>query len=124
MIYTIFLDGNKIGTSLLEKADPPMGVVFGKIQSDNNSLTYDVINDYCKDKGVTVTKYPEDKLILTQTIPTLKVFNENKIEIVGVSNSIEGMDSEGFDIHIIGISYPFNEKEFFHHVNSYGNLFS
>ena len=124
MIYTIFLDGNKIGTSLLEKADPPMGVVFGKIQSDNNSLTYDVINDYCKDKGVTVTKYPEDKLILTQTIPTLKVFNENKIEIVGVSNSIEGMDSEGFDIHIIGISYPFYEKEFFHHVNSYGNLFS
>ena len=80
MIYTIFLDGNKIGTSLLEKADPPMGVVFGKIQSDNNLLTYDVINDYCKDKGVTVTKYPEDKLILTQTIPTLKVFNENKID--------------------------------------------
>jgi hypothetical protein len=29
--YTIFLGNEKLGTTQLEKADAPMGVVFGKI---------------------------------------------------------------------------------------------
>jgi hypothetical protein len=32
---------------------------------------------------------------------------------------ITGMDSEGFEISVLGIPYPFYEEEFPHHVEKY-----
>jgi hypothetical protein len=39
-------------------------------------------------------EYPEDKFISTQTIPTLKVLNENGTEIRGVGCFTAGMDPQ------------------------------
>ena len=43
--YDIFLDDLKIGVTKLEKADAPMGVVFGNIYGDDNKLGYDFLRD-------------------------------------------------------------------------------
>lgn len=123
MNYTIFLDNKKIGTSNLEKADAPMGVVFGTITFIEENLNYTFLSNYCKNNSINTEEYPEDKFISTQTIPTLKVYNKNEVEIKGIGSYIEGMDSEGFSINIIGISYPFYEEEFPNHVNEYRESF-
>ena len=67
--------------------------------------------------------YPEDKLISTRTIDSLIIRNEQGIEIKGMGNQISGMDSEGFEISIEGIAYPFYEEEFPHHVKAYNEMF-
>jgi hypothetical protein len=122
--YTICLSGDLIGTTRLEKADPPMGVVFGQIDSKKQSFGYDFIKDYCKTNNIEIADdYPEDKLISTMTIDSLIVKNENDIEIKGVGNQISGMDSDGFEITILGIQYPFYEEEFPHHVTEYNKMF-
>ena len=114
-IYTIILDNKKIGTSLLEQADAPMGIVFGVISFIDKSFTYSFLSKYCKDTNIKTTEYPEDKLITTMDIPTLRVLNETGAEIKGESTYINGMDSDAFYINIIGISYPFYEQEFPNH---------
>jgi hypothetical protein len=119
MIYTVFLDNKKIGTSLLEKGDAAMGVVFGKLISDNELLCYDFISKYCKDNGIDTTEYPEDKLITTRSLPGLKIVNEKGVEIKGLSSNLKGMDSEGFEVNIECIPYPFYEEEFPHHKKAY-----
>jgi hypothetical protein len=107
MVYDIFLDNNKIGTSILDKADAPMGCVSGQITFTDKPLSYNVIRKYCKDNNIIADEYPEDKVISTQTIPTLRVVNENGTEIKGAGCYLEGMDSVGYEITIIGIPYPF-----------------
>jgi len=119
MNYNLFLDNIKIGFSDLENADPPMGVVSGKIKWNQKNLDYIFLSTYCKINSIQTEEYPEEKFISTQTIPKLKIYNENGIEIEGVGSYIEGMDSEGFEINIIGIPYPFYEQEFPNHVEEY-----
>jgi len=124
MEYKIFLDGSKIGVSELEKADVPMGVVFGKINFTEENFNYNFFSDYCKRNFIEVGfEYPEDKLISTRFIPTLKVINEKGIEIKGSGIHISGMDSDGFEIEIFGVPYPFYEEEFPHHVKEYSERF-
>lgn len=123
MNYDIFLDDIKIGVSELEKADAPMGVVFGEISFSGNSFDYEFFSDYCKRNSIIADEYPEEKFISTQTIPNLKVFNKKGIEIKGIGCYIEGMNSEEFEINIIGIPYPFYEEEFPHHVKEYHEKF-
>jgi hypothetical protein len=119
-IYDILLDKKKIGTTRFENADAPMGVVFGKIEFCDPNIGYDFIKDYCKLNNIELADdYPEDKLISTRTIESLSVLNERGLEIKGVGNQISGMDSDEFEITIEGISYPFYEEEFPHHVNDY-----
>lgn len=43
--YDIFLDDKIIGTTELEKADAPMGVVFGRINFANIVVDYDFIKN-------------------------------------------------------------------------------
>ena len=57
MIYTVLLDNNKIGTTLLENADAPMGVVFGKLIDENNLICYNFLSKYCKDNGIDTTEF-------------------------------------------------------------------
>ncbi len=122
--YDIFLDENKIGTTELEKADAPMGVVFGKVMFDSIVSGYDFFKAYCVTNHIEIiTDYPDDRLIATSDIPTLRVINQNGIEIKGQGINIEGMDSDNFDITILGISYPFYEEEFPHHVKAYNEMF-
>ena len=122
--YNIFLEDKIVGTTELEKADAPMGIVFGRIHFANMLLDYDFIKKYCLENRIELANdYPEDRLISTRTIDSLKVRSENGIEIKGLSNQISGMDGEEFEITIDGVAYPFFQEEFPHHVKSYNDQF-
>ena len=122
--YEIFLEDKIIGTTELEKADAPMGVVFGQIEFTNTNFGYDFFKNYCLNNNIELADdYPEDNLISTRTIENLKVVNENGIEIKGLGNQISGMDEEDFEITIEGVAYPFFEEEFPHHVKAYNDQF-
>ncbi len=124
MEYSIHLGDYKLGTTKLEKADAPMGVVFGIISFTEQDIGYDFIKDFCKSNKVELANdSPEDKLISTRTIEILKVVNESGVEIKGTGNQIMGMDGENFEISLEGIPYLFYEKEFPHHVKSYNEMF-
>ncbi|MCS3552690.1 MULTISPECIES: hypothetical protein [unclassified Sphingobacterium] len=123
-LYEIFLDNKKIATTELENADAPMGVVYGRVTFDHIDSGYDFLKTYCLTNNIVIiSDYPEDKLIGTANIPNLKVVNLNGIEIKGQVTNIEGMDSDVFEIIICGISYPFFEEEFPHHVKTYNDQF-
>lgn len=123
-IYKIVLGGEEIGSSKLEKADAPMGVAFGKLIFNNNSFGYDKIKEYCLKNNIELASdYPEDKMISTMSIAELKIINADGIEIISIGNQITGMDNEDYEISIFGISYPFYEEEFPHHVEYYKNMF-
>lgn len=122
--YKIYIDNLLIGTTKFEKADPPMGVVFGAInpivQFDYVSLKY-----LCKTKSIKIeTEYQEDKFLSTLSSELVKVVNSQQMEIKGIGNQISGMDKFGYEISIIGIPYPFYEEEFPHHVKEYENRFN
>ena len=122
--YDIFLDDKIIGTTELEKADAPMGVVFGNVTFDNIVSGYDFLKTYCLTNNIEIiTDYPDVKLIATTDIPNLKVINPNGIEIKGQGTNINGMDRDVFEITILGVSYPFFEEEFPHHVKAYNDQF-
>ena len=123
-IYKIFLDDKEIGTSLLEKADAPMGVVIGKLNFIETKFGYDFLKKYCENNQIELTyDYPENKMISTMSIQNLKITNDEGIEIKGVGNQISGMDNEEYQIEIFGIPYPFYEEEFPHHVADYKTMF-
>jgi hypothetical protein len=124
-LYKILLESTEIGISKLEKADAPMGVVFGKIEFNKIESPYNFIKEYCLKNDITInTDDAEFEFIDTQVIPELKVFREDGLEIKGFAgNAITGMKSEGYEITIFGISYPFYEDEFPDHVKNYENMF-
>jgi len=122
--YEIFLDDKIIGTTELEKADAPMGVVFGQIHLSNFVVDYDFIKRYCLENNIELANDdPEDKLISTHSIDNLKVINENGVEIKGLGYQISGMDGDEFEITIEGVAYPFFEEEFPHHVKACNDQF-
>jgi hypothetical protein len=124
-IYNILLDDNKIGTTGLEYADPAMGVVFGQIHFDDISSGYDFFKTYCVANSIEVTSdYPDDRLIATGDIVNLKVVDQNGIEIKGQGTNIDGMDTDVFQVTILGVPYPFFEEEFPHHVKAYDDKFN
>lgn len=123
--YLIKIEGKLIGYSDLEKADAPMGVVFGELIFTDLKFGYDFLKEYCGNNQIElVSDYPEDKMISTMDIPELKIINDNGIEIKGVGNQITGMDNEEYEISIFGIPYPFYEEEFPHHVKEYEKMFN
>ena len=121
--YQVILDGKKIGTTELEKADASMGVVFGKLRFEGIDSGYQFLNAYCRENNIETEDHPEDKLISTRDITDLKVVNADGKEIKGVASSISGMDADGFEITIEGIPYPFYETEFPHHVLAYNQRY-
>ena len=123
-LYDILLDNKKIGTTELEKADAPMGVVFGKIKFINIASGYDFFKTFCLTHNIEiVSDFPDDRLILTTYIPNLKVIDPNGNEIKGQGINIEGMDNDCFEVTIFGVPYPFFEEEFPYHVKEYENQF-
>jgi hypothetical protein len=124
-LYIINLNGTIIGTSELEKADPPTGVAFGLINFKEIESPYEFFKEYCLNKHIELAyDYPEDKMISTMSIPELKITRDDGTEIKGVGNQITGMDNEEYEISIFGIPYPFYEEEFPHHVKEYENMFN
>ena len=123
-LYDILLDNKKIGTTELEKADPPMGVVFGNIKFCDILSGYDFFKTYCQTNGIElISDYPEDRLIATSDIPRMKVISPNGISIEGQGINIDGMDNDVFEVVILGVPYPFFEEEFPHHRKAYDDQF-
>jgi hypothetical protein len=122
-VYNIFLEDKFIGTTKFEHGDAPMGVVFGQINFIDIPTPYDFIKSYCKMNKIEFDDDPNDKLIVTRTIPTLKVKNDKGQEIKGLGNQISGMDSNGYELIIEQVPYPFYGDEFPDLVKDYENRF-
>jgi len=116
--YKIYIGEKLIGTTQFEKADPPMGVVFGEIKP---IVKFDY--DYIKNLNIDIAEeIPEDKFISTLSSNLIRVLNDKGIEIKGQVNQISGMDKYEYEISIFGIPYPFYEDEFPHHVKEYEKM--
>lgn len=122
--YDILLDNRKIGSTELEYADPPMGVVHGKVIFTDITSGYEFFKSYCVNNGIEVlTDYPDKRLIATGHIYNLRVVTPNGIEIQGQGNNIEGMDSDTFQVTILGVESPLFQEEFAHHIKAYYDRF-
>lgn len=118
--YNIELDGVKIGTTDFEFADTPMGVVFGKLNFYNVDSPYDLIKEHCLKSGIGINDdYPDDKFINTMLIPELRVFDSEGSELKGWGAFIIGMESDGFEIQLGGITAELMQSEFKHHYEEY-----
>lgn len=124
-IYKVLLDDKLFGTTKLEFGDPPMGVVFGQINFAEKNIGYDFIKQYCIDNSIQIqTDYPNDKLISTGQIEKLKIYNIENVELVGLGNNIEGMDSDIYTVTILGLDGEVYEKEFPEHITEYERKFN
>jgi len=118
-LYDIFLGGVKIGTTAFEYADPPMGVVFGKIIFFDTPSPGIFLKEYSIQNNLDFKENPKERLISTFHIPDLKIISSGGVKFKAVSNSIEGMDNEDYYISLLGVTYPSYGEEFPHHVNNY-----
>lgn len=118
-VYDILLGNTKIGTTGFENADPPMGVVLGRISFIADTFDYSFFRDYCVNNGISFQEDNALKLIATNEIPNLYVFDVSGREIKGLAATISGMDDDEFLISVEGIPYPFYEEEFPHHFKAY-----
>ncbi|TWR31220.1 hypothetical protein FPZ43_01720 [Mucilaginibacter pallidiroseus] len=121
--YDVFLDGEIIGHTSLEKADAPMGVVFGRVTFININSAYSFFKGYCLENKIDFFEIADDLLINTNDIPTLKILSPTGTFINGLATTTEGMDTDGYDIYKISVPYPFYEEEFPEHVRAYQNKY-
>jgi hypothetical protein len=121
-IYSVFLEDKLIGTTMLECADPPMGVVWGQLL---NAKEYNVEFwiGYCSKNDIYFRTIPEIGAIQTFDIPRLKIVSPEGREVRGQSNNINGTDEEGLMVEALAVAYPFFEEEFPHHVQGYDDFF-
>lgn len=124
--YRIELDGEFIGETRLESADPPMGVIGGKVTFVITEDPYYFFKRYCQTHQITINQGEEEfGFIDTQNMDGLKVFRADGVEIAGVPGaSICGFRDEGYEITILGVPYPFYGEEFPHHREAYEKQFS
>jgi len=122
MNYKIKLDELFIGTSRLEYADPPMGVIWGEIDFHEITSKYGFLKSYCLNNKIDLME--DNSLaqsLTTMNLKTLTVYNDKGEQIKGTCISINGKDGEGFFIEILGVPYPFYSREFPHHIKEYEN---
>lgn len=118
--YSIFLENVLIGYSKLEKADPTIGMVHGKIEIEHPKFGYAFLKIYCAHQGLPLREdNPDLDLIATAPIENLRIQNEKGNYIQGQARQLIGMKSRGFEIVIMGIPFPFYEEEFPHHMEAY-----
>lgn len=123
-MYRVLLNHREIGTTLLEAADPPMGVVWGAIAFSIAESPYHLFLAHCRSGNIKVNDVDEAlEFIDTQVIPDLQVLRADGAEIVGVGNAITGFREGGYAVTILDISYPFYAEEFPHHRKAYDERF-
>jgi Integron Cassette Protein Hfx_Cass5 len=121
--FKIFLDDKLIGTTLFEKADVPMGVVFGQIEFTNIDNAYTFFKAYCLQNQIGITDYKQDKFLTTRHISNLKVFDSDNTEIKGSAVSVSGQGNKDFEITVEGVPQTIFSFKFKHHIDHYKNLF-
>lgn len=118
--YILELNGINIGYTEFESADPPMGVVHGKIIFDGIDSPYDLFRNHCKNFNVQINSdFPKEKFIDTVVIPELKILLQNGGQLPGWGGAITGMDSDQFEIQFGGITSELMQTEFKHHFLKY-----
>jgi hypothetical protein len=102
-MYRIELNGKVIGETQLESADPPMGVVRGKMTFKIEDDPYLLIKTHCQIHGIHINQDEEELgLIDTQNIASLKVFRIDGVEITDVTGaSISGFRDDGYEITLL-----------------------
>lgn len=120
--FNIFLEQKKIGTTEFEKADVPMGVVFGEMKLIDVKDAYAFFEDYCAKNHIGVTKFPKEKIISTRHVPNLQIFDVDKTEIKGIATSVSGQGYDDFEISIEGLPHSLFISKFGHHIEKYNQL--
>lgn len=124
-MYIITLDDKRIGATLFESADPPMGSVTGLISFESIANPYEVFSAYCGKHNVPINDIdPEFEAIFTQAIEDLQAFNDKGVEIKGAGATISGFKDEGYFIDIFGIPNTLFADEFPHHQKRYEESFN
>ena len=122
--FKILLDDKLIGTTLLEKADVPMGVVFGQINLDNIDNAYTFFKSYCLQNQIGFTEDKLDKILTTRRIPNLKVCDSNdNTEIKGSAVYVSGQGMQDYEIAIEAVPHNIFAFKFKHHIDNYKGLF-
>lgn len=121
--YQIFLDGRLIGLTALEKADVPMGIVFGEMKLNSIDNPYAFFKSYCLERQIGITDHKQDQFLSTRHIPTLKVIDSDGTEIKGDAISVAGQGSSDFEITIEGVPRNIYSYKFKHHIDHYKLLF-
>jgi hypothetical protein len=68
--YILELDGVNIGYTEFEYADPPMGVVHGKIIFDGIDSPYNLFRNHCEKYKIQINSdFPKEKFIDTVVFP-------------------------------------------------------
>jgi hypothetical protein len=118
--YIIELNGKRIGTTLLENADPPMGCVMGKIRFEGIESGYTLFKHFCDEHSVEVNDDDlSTKFLSTPFLPGIRVTSPEGLEISGAGTCVAGFDEDGWEIDIMGVPYPFYQEEFPHHTEAY-----
>lgn len=119
-LFRIELEGKLIGTTRLEKADAPMGVLTGEIEFSEITSGCEFFRDYAKLNKLKLNLNDDNfRTISTPVIDQLRVFKADNSEIKGQGNYVAGIDGDKFEITILGYPYPDFEIEFPHHVKAY-----
>ncbi len=121
--YIIELDGQRIGTTELEKHDAPMGIVLGTIRLEGHPSGYDLFKRHCAAHGVEVDDQADVRCLITQFMSGVRVISPEGVEIKGAGITVSGFDDDEWEISILGIPYPFYGSEFPHHVKAYEEQF-
>lgn len=123
--YSVKLYDVVIGYTQFEKADPPLGMVSGKIELLNIDSGYDFFSVYCKETESQINvDYPDFKFIDAESIRGLSVFHPQETPISGTTVTIRGFDNDGFEIEVAGIPKTEYETLFPEHTAAYENMFS
>ena len=120
-MYRVELNGNVVGETLLESADPPMGVIGGKVMFAISDDPYTLFRSHCISHGIPINQDEEEfGFIDTSNILGLKILRSDGVEIAGFPGaSICGFRDDGYEITILGVPYPFYGEEFPHHCKAY-----
>lgn len=122
--YAVRLYDIVIGYTSLEKADPPLGMVSGKMELENIESGYDFFSVYCKETESQINvDYPDFKFIDAQSIRGLNVVNAKNMPVAGEIINVKGFDSDSFEIEISGIPQSDYATLFPVHVDAYENQF-
>ena len=122
--YAVKLYDVVIGYTSLEKADPPLGMVSGKMALENIESGYDFFSVYCKETESQINvDYPDFKFIDAESIRGLNIFNAKDAPIIGEVATIRGFDSDSFEIEITGIPKHDYATLFPAHTEAYENQF-
>ena len=113
--YKIFLEEQFIGSSQFEGQGAPEGTVFGvlKFVPELEGKEYNFIKNYCMEHSCEIRNdFTLEKIIATGALDHMKVIAPLQEEVFFKGNHISGMQGDGFDIVLEGISEDEIERLF------------